>query len=76
MTTNNVGTTTIVASLLNSSVQALVDVTSAAAIVLPGTSWTIGLASVAQYPRTLAAPQGTVTVPKLLADKCAAVKEG
>ena len=79
---NGAGRTTIIATLLNSSVQALVDVSSVAPPLAQSTSeigaasQTIGLAAAAQYPRTLAAPQGTVTVPKLLADKCAAVKDG
>jgi len=79
---NGAGRTTIIATLLNSSVQALVDVSSVAPPLAQSTSeigaasQTIGLAAAVQYPRTLAAPQGTVTVPKLLADKCAAVKDG
>jgi len=76
VTANNVGNTIIVASLLNSSVQALVDVTSTAVVLPAGTAGTIGLASAVQYPRAVAAPQGSVAVPRLLADKCAAMKDG
>ncbi|MBA5863581.1 MAG: filamentous hemagglutinin N-terminal domain-containing protein [Nitrospira sp. CR1.1] len=76
VTANRVGSTTIVASLLNSSVQALVDVTSPGVVLPPGANGTIGLSSAVQYPRAVAAPQGSVAVPRLLADKCAAVKDG
>lgn len=82
VTANGAGRTTIIATLLNSSVQASVDVSSVAVAApqstpdIAGASQTIVLAAAAQYPRTLAAPQGSVTVPKLLADKCAAMKDG
>lgn len=82
VTGNAAGRTTIIASLLNSSVQASVDVSSIAPVVpqstanIAGASQTVGLAAAVQYPRALAAPQGSVTVPRLLADKCAAMKDG
>lgn len=82
VTGNAAGRTTIIASLLNSSVQASVDVSSVAPVVtqstanIAGASQTVGLAAAVQYPRALAAPQGSVTVPRLLADKCAAMKDG
>jgi len=82
VTGNAAGRTTIIASLLNSSVQASVDVSSIAPVVpqstanIAGASQTVGLAAAVQYPRALAAPQGSVTVPRLLADKCAAIKDG
>lgn len=76
VTGNHVGNTTIVASLLNSSVQAFVDVTSPGVVLPPGANGTIGLSSAVQYPRAMAAPQGSVAIPRLLADKCAAVKDG
>jgi len=87
VTATGVGRTTIVASLPSSSVQALVDVTSPG-VVLPGANGTIGvvlppgangaigLSSAVQYPRPVAAPQGSAAVARLLADKCAAVKDG
>ena len=76
VTANRVGNTNIVASLLNSIVQALVDVTSPGVVLPPGANGTIGLSSAVQYPRAVAAPQGSVAVPRLLADKCAAMKDG
>lgn len=76
VTATGVGRTTIVASLPSSSVQALVDVTSPGVVLPPGANGTIGLSSAVQYPRPVAAPQGSVAVARLLADKCAAVKDG
>jgi filamentous hemagglutinin family protein len=43
---------------------------------IAGASQTIELAAAAQYPRAIAAPQVPVTVPRLLADRCAGSKDG
>ncbi len=51
-------------------------VTSPGVVLPPGANETGGLSSAIQYPRVLAIPQLTIAAPRLLADKCAGVKDG